>query len=91
MGIILQHAPKCTVARELSDDAGIYLVEATIPGENPGEVTEYRFERKGMYGANQFSKTSITVVYYDTDGVPEGGKTLADYDEATSGWNIRSL
>lgn len=89
MGILLQHAPHCTVARELSDHDGIYLIEATIPGENPGEITEYRFERKGVYGQNQFSATSITIVYYDADGVPEGGKTVASYDEKTGIWLIQ--
>lgn len=87
MDIILQHAPNCTIARKLSDDAGIYLVEGDIPGENPGERTQYRYERKGIYGENQFTATSITVVYFEGDDAV-GGKTLASFNESTGMWRI---
>jgi len=80
-----RHAETFTVQRELSDANGIYLLEVTLPGEKPGEVSEYRYQRKGVFGPNQTTTTHIAVAYYEGE-MPVGGKTLANYDEKTGLW-----
>ncbi|HBM45532.1 MAG: hypothetical protein UT05_C0010G0036 [Parcubacteria group bacterium GW2011_GWF2_38_76] len=64
-------------SRELSDENGVYLIEVTIPDQDPanmGGTVEYLYIRKGEYGNNIASLTTeVHVVYYDTDGIPCGG------------------
>ena len=80
-----RHVKNYTIERELSDDKGLYLIEATIAGEKPGETTEYRYQRKGRLGKMNQLETTIAVVYYE-DGIPTGGNDLATYDEGTGLW-----
>ena len=80
-----RHVQNYTVQRELSDAEGVYIFEVIIPGEKEGEVTEYTYQRKGVFGTNQSSTTTVSVAYYE-DGMPVGGKTLANYDEKTGLW-----
>ena len=80
-----QHVEGYVIERELSDPEGVYLLEARVAGEKPGEVTEYRYQRKGEFGRNQNAQTTIQVAYYEND-IPVGGKTVANYDEKTGTW-----
>ncbi len=81
-----KHVEHFSVQRELSDADGVYLLEVTIPGEKEGEVAEYTYQRKGSFGANQSTTTTISVAHYDATGMPVGGKTLANFDEKTGLW-----
>ncbi|HEY4498861.1 MAG TPA: hypothetical protein VJH94_02235 [Candidatus Paceibacterota bacterium] len=80
-----QHIEGYAIERELSDAEGVYLLEARVAGEKPGEVTEYRYQRKGEFGRNQSAQTAIHVAYYEDD-VPVGGTTVANYNEKTGIW-----
>ncbi len=82
---ITQHVEGYTIERELSDAEGVYLLEARVVGEKPGEVTEYRYQRKGEFGRNQSLQTAIHVAYYEDD-MPVGGTTIANYNETTGEW-----
>lgn len=74
-----------SLQRELSDKDDIYLLEVTIPGENPGETIEYTYQRKGTFGPNSTTTTNISVAYYE-NGEPVGGKVFANYNEETGEW-----
>ena len=80
-----QHVEGYVIERELSDAEGVHLLEARVAGEKPGEVTEYRYQRKGEFGRNQSAQTTIQVAYYEND-IPVGGKTVANYNEAIGTW-----
>jgi hypothetical protein len=86
LAILEKHVQASTPGRELSDEKGIYLLEVTTDGENPGEINEYRFQRKGNFGENQSLNTVLQIAYYDADGIPEGGRTLQTYNEDTGSW-----
>lgn len=73
-----------TVTRELSDEKGIHFMEAQVPGEKEGEVTEYQYLRKGE-GRNYHLSTVIHVVFYE-DGIPVSSDMLATLNEETGEW-----
>lgn len=67
-----------TQRRVQEDEQGLYLWEVEIPGENPGETIEYSY-RRGTLGKGSGGKVStINVTYFDADGIPEGGRQVAD-------------
>ena len=75
------------IRRELYDQKGIYLVEAVIPGEKEGETVEYMYIRKGEFvSKHKEAKTTIYKTYFDKDGMPQSGETIATYDEETGVW-----
>ena len=80
-----QHVEGYAIERELSDVEGIYLLEARVSGEKPGEVTEYRYQRKGEFGRNQSLQTAIHVAHYEDD-IPVGGTTISNYNEESGAW-----
>ena len=82
---IEQYLKGYTIERELSGEKGIYLLEARVAGEKPGEVIEYRYQRKGSFGRNQSLQTVVQVTYYEDD-IPVGGTTVVNYDENTGKW-----
>ena len=83
---INRHVEKYSITRELPDENGmIYLFEVTVPGENPGEVTEYTYQRKSAFGKNETSETNISVAHY-LDGFPVIGFVLENYDEDQARW-----
>lgn len=90
MGIIARHAENATFVLERTDEQGIYYLEARCPGEKPGEFNEYTYTRKGAFpGAkhgNQARISTITIVYYDKDGVPVSGTQIADYNHSSQQW-----
>lgn len=81
--IIGQHIEGYAIERELSDSEGVYLLEARVAGEKPGEVTEYRYHRQGEAGKS--TQTVLYVTYYEDD-IPVGGTTVANYNEKTGAW-----
>jgi len=76
------------VVRELSDEQGLYLLEAKVPGDEPGEFVQYEYIRKGRYpDGNESSATAIHIVYYEGEA-PVGGHNVADYDQETGEWKV---
>lgn len=75
-----------TVTVDESDAKGIYLLEMTVACENPGETTVYRYQRKGRFGKNQQSVTTVIQVCYLENGEPVGGYNLSTFDERTGAW-----
>ena len=72
--------------RELSDEQGLYLLEAAIEGDEPGETIQYEYMRKGRYpNKNEASETAIHEVYYEND-IPVGGEKIGVYDYETGEW-----
>lgn len=69
---------KYTEVRSREDEKGFYLLEVTVLGEKPGEVTEYAFRRKGNYSEFKTAGTDIQVTYYE-DEIPVGGTTVASW------------
>ncbi len=75
------------VAKERSDERGIYLLEAQGMDKKSGELTLYTYQRKGNFqGPNATDVTVIEAVYFGTDGVPCGGDTIAEIDSETNEW-----
>ena len=86
MEVISRFAENTILTRELSDEQGLYLLEVKIEGENPSEITQYEYVRKGRFpDGNQSSGTVIHVVYYQNE-VPIGGHDVANYDSETGEW-----
>ncbi len=82
MSLIGKRCENPVVFNEPSDEQGIYLLEARSPD---GE-TEYVYRRKGTFPGNREAvKTVLEVVYCD-DGMPCGGDTLAEYNDAEGVW-----
>ena len=71
--------------RILGDDRGLYLLEITIPGDGPGETTEYAYMRQGHYKEGGITVTEIHVTYYK-DGQAIGGTSAARLIEGE--WKI---
>lgn len=75
-----------SVTRELSDNVGLYLLEAQVAGKEEGEIIEYQYMRKGAFpNQNREVETSICAYYYQ-DGVPISGETIAVYNSETREW-----
>ena len=73
------------VFRELSDERGLYLLEAGEPGESSGESTHYEYHRVGTFGKNSYAVTLIEKIYF-VDNIPRGGDIIAEYDHGTGEW-----
>ena len=70
--------------RMREDAEGLYLWDIKITGED-GE-TEYSYMRKGRYPEGQALRTAIHVTFFDTDGMPTGGHSVAHFVNGT--WEI---
>ena len=80
-----------TVLRELSNEAGLYLLEVQVEGEQKGETIEYQYMRKGAFpNQNREVATSICACYYQ-DGVPISGDTISVYKSETGEWEDKRL
>ncbi|MCE9628855.1 MAG: hypothetical protein K8Q91_02545 [Candidatus Vogelbacteria bacterium] len=64
--------------RCLEDEQGIYLWEVEVPGASDGEVTEYRYTRKGQYQEASSLVTTIQVAYYE-NGDCVGGTSVVNF------------
>jgi hypothetical protein len=85
MEVIKRFAENAEIQRELSDEHGVYLIEATVPGDAEGEVIEYGYMRKGQFGRNQASETALHKVIYD-NGMPIGGDKVSVFNPETGEW-----
>ncbi len=86
MELIRTYAENATLVRELSDEQGLYLLEAKVEGDKPGEVIQYEYMRKGRHpNQHHEAKTSICIMHYQGDRAV-GGSTIAVYDSATGEW-----
>ena len=65
-----------TIVREESDEQGLYLLEANLKGEKPGEYTQYQYMREGKFKEGASVETVIHVVFYEDD-IPCGGHDVA--------------
>jgi hypothetical protein len=84
--VISKYAEGAQLVRELSDDQGLYLLEAKVEGKEPGEVVQYEYMRKGRFpNHNEASETALHVVYYQDD-MPVGGDKVAVYNPDTNAW-----
>lgn len=84
--IITRYAENATLVRELSDEQGLYLLEAKIKGKKPGEIIQYQYMRRGIFpNHNEASETALHVVYYQ-DEMPVGGDKIAVYKSETGEW-----
>ncbi|OGY56725.1 MAG: hypothetical protein A2Y84_01375 [Candidatus Colwellbacteria bacterium RBG_13_48_8] len=63
--------------RQLEDEQGLYLLDATVSGED-GDA-EYSYMRAGRYPEGQASATAIHVTFFSKEGVPVGGHSVAKY------------
>jgi hypothetical protein len=87
--VLLEIAKYCenpTVKRELSDERGLYLLEVEIPGDKPGETTEYIYQRKGKAPNGTAPLETVIDITYFVDGVPLGGHSVAEYDTKANTW-----
>ena len=66
--------------RKIEDGRGLYLWDIKITAEQ-GEVTEYSYMRKGQYHEGQAAATAVHVSFYDSEGVPVGGHSVAKYKD----------
>jgi hypothetical protein len=62
------------------DEKGLYLWDIRVEGEG-GKYDEYMYMRGGTYPDGRAKNTTIHVAYYDSDGMPEGGTSVAKYVE----------
>jgi hypothetical protein len=84
--VIARYGENAEFVRELSDEQGLYLLEAKIEGKEPGEVIQYEYMRKGRFpNHNEASETALHVVYYQ-DEIPVGGDKIAVYNSETGEW-----
>ena len=70
--------------RKREDEKGLYLWDITIPGE--GGETEYSYMRQGRYPEGQASATAIHVTFFDKEGFPVGGYSVAKFIDGE--WNL---
>lgn len=73
--------------RSREDAQGLYLLEVVIAGKNTGETIEYSYARKGSFPETKSTTTTISLTYFDADGMPEGGKTVADFVDGK--WELK--
>lgn len=71
--------------RMREDNEGLYLWDIKITGEG-GESAEYSYMRKGRYPEGQALRTAIHLTFFDTDGMPTGGHSVAHFENGS--WNI---
>lgn len=60
------------------DQDGLYFFNVEVAGELPGETVEYVYIRKTADKNPSTAVTTLQVAFYE-EGVPVGGKTIADF------------
>jgi hypothetical protein len=66
------------ITRKKEDEKGIYLFEIKLEEtDNDGTTTEYSYARTGEYPQNRSTETAIHIAYFDSDGIPVGGHSVA--------------
>ena len=82
----VENMADATLGRELHDDHGLRLLEVSVKGENPDEITEYEYRRKGSIpGVQDLPTTTITRIFYRS-GEVISAESLEEYDEQTGNW-----
>ena len=71
--------------RKREDGEGLYLWDIKVAGEG-GEATEYSYMRKGRYKEGEALRTAIHVTFFDADGMPVGGHSVAHFENGA--WRI---
>lgn len=79
--------------QKLEDEQGLYLWEIAITGED-GDRIEYAYMRKGLHNSKMSDPyismsdpyTSIHVYFYNSEGVPTSGYTVAKLVNGT--WKL---
>lgn len=75
-----------TIARELRDEKGLYLLEVNVEGAASGEIVEYGYMRKGRHGNNnEASEDRIDITYYQ-NGIPISGESFAHFNTESRAW-----
>ena len=88
LDVIARVAENASISRELSDDYGLYLLEARVEREKQGDTIQYEYMRKGRFpNHNEAVETAIYSVEYE-NGLPVGGEKVAIYKPETSEWEI---
>jgi hypothetical protein len=88
MEVIKGFEENAVIVRELEDEKGLYLLEANIKGEKPGEYTQYAFIREGIFKEGQSLETCIHVVFYEDD-VACGGHNVAVFAPTAGVWEVQ--
>lgn len=71
---------KAKERRKATDEYGVYLWE--IEFEVDGGTIELNYMRKGKHATGGFSPdTKIHVIYFDEEGIPEGGTNIATFED----------
>lgn len=73
--------------RRIFDDRGLFLFEIKIPGEKPGEHTEYIYRREGSRQDGTSGPTAVHVVFFKNDE-PVSGTAVAKQNGKTGEWQI---
>lgn len=82
----IEGARSIEVVKELSDEKGLYLLEARVEVESEHDETHYEYMRKGSYpDGNATAETIIHVVFYQ-DGDAIGGHNVVEYHDETGQW-----
>lgn len=76
-----------TEIKKVFDESGLFEWEIRIDNGD-GSTTEYLYGRQADHGApNSLGRrrvrqeTQIEVAYFDADGIPEGGNSVAKYQD----------
>ncbi len=65
-----------TETKRLEDEQGLYRLDVAI--QSADGSAEYSYTRKGSYpGAGTSADTVVNVIFYDSDGMPISGSSVA--------------
>ena len=91
LDLVSHYLENAVVVRELSDDAGLYFLEAEAPGDVPGETVRYQYMRKGNHAGLNFkgdaesTGTTLSAEYYQ-DGKFFAAEHVAEYHQEIAEW-----
>jgi hypothetical protein len=67
--------------RKCEDEQGLYLWDIKLTNtDEDGTSTEYSYMREGTYAEGSAARTAIHVTFFDVEGVPVGGHSVAVYE-----------
>jgi hypothetical protein len=69
---------KYETTRKLEDEQGLYLWEIKILQED-GTSIEYEYYKSKNFAEGSAFKTAIRITYFDEDGIPISGTTVAKF------------
>jgi len=71
--------------RKLEDEKGLYLWDIVISGEDGS--AEYSYMRKGQHPEGKAKINAVHVAFYDKEGMPESGRSVARYIDGE--WELK--